>query len=182
MERRAIFVAVLVVSVLATGWAARAEAPAPIGTVLVVTGTVEVGRDGVWQPAMSKAQLFDGQVIGTAAGSGVEILFDGAVPAKLGEKAEIAVADLQLKAQLEQAKAKIAPPADATKAEMQVTPLTGLRELKLTNNRVTDLLPLVYNTGLDSGDVVYLEGNPLSQYSREWHVPTLEARCVTVYR
>ena len=62
-----------------------------------------------------------------------------------------------------------------------LTPLVHLRELKLTNNQVTDLQALINNTGLDSGDVVYLEGNPLSQYAKDWQVPTLEARGVTVY-
>lgn len=59
--------------------------------------------------------------------------------------------------------------------------LAGLRELKLTNNQITDIMPLVNNTGLLSGDVVYLEGNPLSQYSINVLIPTLEARGVTVH-
>lgn len=59
--------------------------------------------------------------------------------------------------------------------------LAGLRELKLANNHITDIMPLVNNTGLLSGDVVYLEGNPLSQYSVEVLIPTLEARGVTVH-
>ncbi len=59
--------------------------------------------------------------------------------------------------------------------------LANLRELKLTNNQITDIMPFVNNTGLLSGDVVYLEGNPLSQYSLEVLIPTLEMRGVTVY-
>jgi len=62
-----------------------------------------------------------------------------------------------------------------------LTPLIHLQELKLTNNQITDLMALVYNTGIDSGDVVYLEGNPLSQDAVNIQIPTLEARGVTVY-
>ncbi|HQL23727.1 MAG TPA: hypothetical protein PKY95_04835 [candidate division Zixibacteria bacterium] len=61
-----------------------------------------------------------------------------------------------------------------------LTPLTGLRELNLANNQIVDLLPLIYNTGLDSGDVIRLEGNPLSDYARAIQIPTLRLRKVTV--
>jgi hypothetical protein len=139
MGRKAMVAVVVTLAVLVTGWAARAEEPAPVGTIVAVTGTVLVGRDGLWQPAAAKASLFDGQVLRTAAASGVEILFEGDTPAKLGEQTEIAVADLQLKAQLEKAKAKIAAPADATKSEMQVTPLTGVRGTEKTEEKAGDL-------------------------------------------
>jgi hypothetical protein len=133
-------VAAVVLSALATGYAAaRAEGPAPIGTVVAVTGTVEVGRDGVWQPAVAKTLLFDGQTIRTAAASGADIVFDGEVPAQLGEKSEIAVADFQLKAQLEKARGKIAAPADSTKATLEVTPLTGVRGTEKTEEKAGDL-------------------------------------------
>jgi len=59
--------------------------------------------------------------------------------------------------------------------------LINIRELRLTNNQINDIMPLVHNTGLDSGDVLYIDGNPLSQYSSEVLIPTLEFRGVTVY-
>jgi hypothetical protein len=124
---------------LVTGGAVRAEGPLPVGTVVAVTGTVEVGRDGVWQPAVAKMHLFDGQAIRVAAASGAEILFEGEVPAKLGEKTEIAVVDLLLKAQLERAKAKIGAPTDAKKATLEVTPLTGVRGTEKTEEKAGEL-------------------------------------------
>lgn len=133
---------VMLVAALALGIglpAARAEGPMPVGSVVAVTGTVEVGRDGVWQPATVKLNLFEGQVIRTAEVSGVEVLFEGQVPAKLGEKTEIAVDDLLLKARLEQTKAKISAPPDATKAEMQVTPMTGVRGTEKTEEKAGEL-------------------------------------------
>lgn len=62
-----------------------------------------------------------------------------------------------------------------------LTPLTNLRELRLANNQITDIMALINNTGIDSGDVVYLEGNPLSQYAINTEIPTLEARGVVVH-
>ena len=58
--------------------------------------------------------------------------------------------------------------------------LTNLREVRLINNQITDVAPLVNNPGIDSGDVIYLEGNPLSQYATDVEIPTMEARGVTV--
>lgn len=140
MVRRGVMVAAAVLAVMAAGsGAARAEGPLPIGTVVAVTGTVEVGRDGVWQPAAAKLHLFEGQTIRTAAAAGAEILFDGEVPAKLGEKTEILVADLLLKAQLEKAKAKIGAPTDNTKATLEVTPLTGVRGTEKTEEKAGEL-------------------------------------------
>ena len=140
VRRKVMIIAVLVLAVALTGLdAARAEGPLPIRTVVAITGTVEVGRDGVWQPAAAKVNLFDGQTIRTGAASGADILFEGDVPAKLGEKTEIAVVDLQLKAQLEKARAKIGVPADSTKATLEVTPLTGVRGTEKTEEKAGDL-------------------------------------------
>lgn len=140
MGRRVMIVAVSVLALMVSGLTVvHAEGQLPIGTVIAVTGTVELGRDGVWQPAAAKGRLFDGQTIRTAAASGVEILFEGEVSAKLGEKTEIAVADLQLKAQLEKAKAKIGAPADTTKATLEVTPLTGVRGTEKTEEKAGEL-------------------------------------------
>ncbi|MEW6412973.1 MAG: leucine-rich repeat domain-containing protein [Candidatus Zixiibacteriota bacterium] len=65
-----------------------------------------------------------------------------------------------------------------------ITPLsglTGIRELNLRYNEIVDIEPLVNNPGLDSGDVVFLQNNPLSEESVNEHIPALEARDVTVY-
>jgi hypothetical protein len=129
----------LALAALAVGPDARAEGPMPVGAVIAVTGTAEVGRDGVWQTATPKLSLFDGQTIRTAAASSVDVLFEGELSAALGEKAEIAVADLLLKARLEKLKAKISAPGDATKVEMQVTPLTGVRGTEKTEEKAVDL-------------------------------------------
>lgn len=140
MGRRAWFVAAAILAVMASGSVAvRAEGPMPLGIVVAVTGNVEVGRDGVWQPAVAKLHLFEGQTIRTAAAAGVEILFEGEVPAKLGEKTEVAVVDLLLMAQLEKAKAKIGAPAGSTKATLEVTPLTGVRGTEKTEEKAGEL-------------------------------------------
>ena len=139
MRWKAGVVLAAVLAAVAVVPAVRAEGPVPVGTVVAVTGTVEIGAGGVWQPAAAKAQLFEGQAIRTSGASGVEVLFGADVPAKLGEKTEILVADLMLKAQLEKAKAKIGAPADATKVEMQVTPLTGVRGTEKTEEKAGEL-------------------------------------------
>ena len=140
MGRRGMIVAVSVLTVMVTGAAvARAEGPMPVGAVVAVTGTVQVGRDGVWQPAVAKMSLFDGQTIRTGAASTAEVLFEGEVPAKLGEKSEIAVVDLQLKAQLEKARGKIGAPVGSTKATLEVTPLTGVRGTEKTEEKAGEL-------------------------------------------
>ena len=59
--------------------------------------------------------------------------------------------------------------------------LTNLTELGLRANSISDISPLVANTGLGSGDVVYLVDNPLSSTSINTHIPALESRGVTVH-
>ena len=58
--------------------------------------------------------------------------------------------------------------------------LTQLTELRLDRNNITDLSPLVANTGLGSGDTVDVRGNPLSYLSIHTHIPTLQSRGLTV--
>ena len=50
----------------------------------------------------------------------------------------------------------------------------------LHDNRISDLEPLVLNTGLDRGDRVVVRGNPLSAASRTSYIPGLTSRGVTV--
>ena len=58
--------------------------------------------------------------------------------------------------------------------------LTNLEGLGLFQNNITDLSPLVANTGLGSGDEIYVLGNPLSDLSIKTHIPTLQNRGATV--
>lgn len=58
--------------------------------------------------------------------------------------------------------------------------LTSLKWLWLKENQITSIQPLVDNPGIDSGDVVNLEGNPLSQESINSLIPALEERGVNL--
>ena len=59
--------------------------------------------------------------------------------------------------------------------------LTNLLVLHLNNNNIADISPLVTNTGLGSGDEVYVRGNPLSAESISTRIPTLQSRGITVH-
>ena len=79
---------------------------------------------------------------------------------------------------------------------VDITPLKGLTQLEklyLNSNQIVDLKPLVDNPGLVNENPVHLEGgfdiradvvavgnNPLSEVSRDEHIPALEARGVIV--
>ena len=58
--------------------------------------------------------------------------------------------------------------------------LINLEQLDLDDNSITDISPLVANTGLGSGDIVWLEGNPLISTSISTHIPALQRRGVEV--
>ncbi len=58
--------------------------------------------------------------------------------------------------------------------------LVNLSSLNLTYNSISDIQGLVDNTGLGTGDVVYLGENPLSTTALTVQIPALEARGVTV--
>ncbi len=65
-----------------------------------------------------------------------------------------------------------------------VSPLSGLTSLfflTLSYNQISDISSLVANSGLDSGDYVFLNVNPLDSTAYSTHIPALEARGVTVY-
>ena len=53
---------------------------------------------------------------------------------------------------------------------------TNLTSLNLQYNLISDLAPLVENSGLDHGCRVYLRGNPLSYPSIHAHIPNLQRR------
>jgi len=65
-----------------------------------------------------------------------------------------------------------------------LTPLSGLTNLSgtlaLENNSISDIAPLVANTGLGSGDTINLRGNPLNAAAYSTHIPALQGRGVTV--
>ena len=52
--------------------------------------------------------------------------------------------------------------------------------MRLAENNITDLSPLVANTGLGSGDEVDVRGNPLNRASIQTHIPALQSRGVAV--
>ena len=57
-----------------------------------------------------------------------------------------------------------------------ISPLAGLNNLiwlDLNNNSISDLSPLADNTGLGSGDVVLVKGNPLNNAAIDTHIPAL---------
>jgi len=57
-----------------------------------------------------------------------------------------------------------------------ISGLTNLTNLSLYNNQISDIYPLVENTGLGSGDDLYLNPNPFSQEALNVHIPILESR------
>ena len=57
---------------------------------------------------------------------------------------------------------------------------TNLTYLSLNDNNISDISPLVANTGLGSRDHVHLWGNPLSGLSLNAHIPALRGRGVRV--
>jgi Leucine-rich repeat (LRR) protein len=58
--------------------------------------------------------------------------------------------------------------------------LTNLEELWLEGNQIRGIKPLVSNSGLSKGDLMFLEGNPLSSTSIKVYIPQLEKRGVNV--
>ena len=66
-----------------------------------------------------------------------------------------------------------------------LSPLVGLIQLgrlNLKNNKIVDIQPLLDNVRLRVGDKIELQGNKLSDISRNQHIPALEARGVIVWQ
>lgn len=59
--------------------------------------------------------------------------------------------------------------------------LIHLANLDIGFNAISDLAPLVANPGLGAGDEIWVRGNPLSEASRNEHIPALRARGVLVH-
>ena len=58
--------------------------------------------------------------------------------------------------------------------------LINLIWLSLLGNSISDLSPLVANTGLGQGDAIFVNGNPLNNASINTHIPALQRRGVRV--
>jgi hypothetical protein len=58
--------------------------------------------------------------------------------------------------------------------------LTNLNILDLNQNKITDILPLVENTGLGEGDKLNLRSNPLNDISINVYIPQLQKRGLEV--
>ena len=58
--------------------------------------------------------------------------------------------------------------------------LTNLQNLGLVLNNISDISPLVANTGLETGDAVWLRGNPLNYQSLYTYILALQSRGVDV--
>jgi len=58
--------------------------------------------------------------------------------------------------------------------------LTNLHLLKIGNNYISNINPLVQNQGFGANDKINLVGNPLSDISINTYIPQLRARGVIV--
>ena len=58
--------------------------------------------------------------------------------------------------------------------------LTDLTKLFIWGNSISDISPLAANTGLGSGDEIFMQSNPLSYLSIHTHIPALQSGGVTV--
>ncbi len=59
--------------------------------------------------------------------------------------------------------------------------LPNINQLHLDNNKIKDISPLVRNNGIGKGDLVVLDGNPLSEKSKNEYIPQLQKRGVMVF-
>lgn len=59
--------------------------------------------------------------------------------------------------------------------------LPCLNSIRLWDNKITDIEPLVNNTYLSKGDIISLNGNPLSDKSLNTYIPILESRGIIVF-
>ncbi len=62
-----------------------------------------------------------------------------------------------------------------------VAGLSGLKKITLSHCLISDISPLVENTGLGQDSIVDVRGNPLSYVSLHTHIPELQSRGVTVH-
>jgi len=71
--------------------------------------------------------------------------------------------------------------------DLNIVDLTGMEYcinlvyIDFSKNQITDINPLVNNTGLDTRDFIDLQGNPLTATSKDTYIPQLVNRGVFVY-
>ncbi len=59
--------------------------------------------------------------------------------------------------------------------------LINIKNLELSENRISDIYSLILNNEINNGDTVNLSQNPLSETSKNTYIPELQARGATVY-
>ncbi|MEA3296488.1 MAG: leucine-rich repeat domain-containing protein [candidate division Zixibacteria bacterium] len=64
---------------------------------------------------------------------------------------------------------------------LALSSLDSLEVVELNGNDITDIGPLVENTGINSGDWIYLTGNPLNVVSQNAYITELRNRGVEVF-
>ena len=134
--------------------------------------------------------------IPTLQSSGVTVEFDNIIVRPEDIAQTVDIPDPKLRAKIAYARRK-ASDATITMADIitltelrapnaNISDLTGLEHatnltsLELDINFISDLSPLVANTGLGNGDYVNVLGNPLNAASINTHIPALQSRGVTV--
>ena len=160
------------------------------------SGTLSVTRATTDKYGRAESTLTLGPNLGTntvevsAAGIEPPVTFNAVT------EAAVDIPDSNLRAAIETTLSKaegelIAPAEMATLTglsarDTSISDLTGLEfatnltELRLERNSISDLSPLVANTGLGNGDTVDVRGNSLNYLSIHTHIPTLQNRGVTV--
>ena len=140
----------------------------------------------------------DGAILASASQDSTAMLWEVAesMEERIRARTEIDIPDPNLRAAIEN-ELGLASGATITTADMagltrleagnaNISDLTGLEgainltSLSLSGNSISDISPLVANTGLGSGDVVNVSENPLNSASINTHIPALQTRGVTV--
>jgi len=71
--------------------------------------------------------------------------------------------------------------------DLNIVDLTGMEYcvnliyVDLSQNQITDISPIINNSGFDTGDFIDLQSNPLSDVSVNTNIPQLKTRGVIVY-
>ena len=138
MKSAAILTVLAMVLVPAAVWSGEA-AQGDAGTLTSVQGEVQVGAGDQWRAAEVGATLTEDQTIRTGVESSADVQFGEGASAAVGAETEIAVSDLLLRARLEKMRSKVSAPGDTQKAEMNVTPTTGVRGTEQTEKKSEEL-------------------------------------------
>jgi hypothetical protein len=122
----ALAMALITIAALQPGQAAAGEVQ-PLGRLVALQGAVDIGRDGAWNPGRMDQPLFEAESIRTGPQAGARILFQGDLAVDVSAGAEFKVSDLFFKARLGKLKNRVSSPDGASRTEMTVVPLTGVR-------------------------------------------------------